>query len=103
MRRLYFIELFAGTHSVSNAVKRSAIAREHDVRVLLVDIGPKFQPSVVANIVTWLYGDAIAEFLSTAIWGASVRSGQATSPAGVLSALSRSPTPLAARPKSVLA
>lgn len=47
--------------------------------------------------------DAIAEFLSTAIWGASVRSGQATSPAGVLSALSRSPTPLAARPKSVLA
>ena len=63
MRRLYLIELFAGTHSVSNAVKRSGIAREHDVRVLSVDIDPKFKPSVVVDIGRWSYEDDIAEFL----------------------------------------
>ena len=40
MWRLYLIELFAGTHSASRAVKRSSIGREHDVRVLSVDIDP---------------------------------------------------------------
>lgn len=45
--------------------------------------------------------DAIAEFLSVAIWGASTRSNQTTP--SVFPACSRSPTPLVARPKSVLA
>lgn len=46
--------------------------------------------------------DAIAEFLNVAIWGASMRSGQTTPTASVFPACSRSPTPLAPRPKSVL-
>ena len=63
MRRLYLIELFAGTHSVSNAVKRSGIARDHDFRVLSVDIDAKFQPSVVADISTWRFKSPIDNFL----------------------------------------
>ena len=59
MRRLYLIELFAGTHSVSKAVRRSTIGRDFDARVLSVDINSKFQPSVVADIVTWRYKGAI--------------------------------------------
>lgn len=47
--------------------------------------------------------DAIAEFLSTAIWGASMRSNQTTPTTNIFTSLSRSPTPLALRPKSVLA
>jgi site-specific DNA-cytosine methylase len=63
MRRLYLIELFARTHSVSNAVKRSGIARDHDFRVLSVDIDTKFQPSVVADISTWRFKSPIDNFL----------------------------------------
>ena len=63
MRRLYLIELFAGTHSVSRAVRRSAIGRDYDVRVLSVDIEPKFDPSVVADISTWRYKGPIHDFI----------------------------------------
>ena len=63
MRRLYLIELFAGTHSVSKAIRRSTIGRDFDTRVLSVDIDSKFRPSVVADIVTWRYKGAIDEFL----------------------------------------
>ena len=61
--RLYLVELFAGTHSVSKAVKRSAIGRNYDVRVLSVDIDPKFDPSIVADISTWRYKGPIEHFL----------------------------------------
>ena len=61
--RLYLVELFAGTHSVSKAVKRSAIGRNYDVRVLSVDIDPNFDPSIVADISTWKYKGPIGDFL----------------------------------------
>lgn len=61
--RLYVVELFAGTHSVSKAIKRSDIGRTYDVRVLSVDIDAKFEPTVVADINRWDFGTAIDEFL----------------------------------------
>ena len=63
--RLYVVELFAGTHSVSRAVRRSAIGRDFDVRVLSVDIDSKFDPSIVADISTWKYKGPIDEFLNS--------------------------------------
>ena len=61
--RLYLIELFAGTHSVSNSLKRSAISRTHELCVLSVDIDEKFEPAIVADINRWDFEAAIGEFL----------------------------------------
>lgn len=61
--RLYVVELFAGTHSVSRAVRRSSLGNKFDVRVLSVDIDPKFNPSIVADISTWKYKGPIYDFL----------------------------------------
>ncbi len=64
MRRLYLVELFAGTHSVSKAVVRSRIGRDlFDVDVLSVDCDPKFEPSICADINTWQYRTSIDKFL----------------------------------------
>lgn len=61
--RLYLVELFAGTHSVSKAIKSSRIGRTYDVRLLSVDIDEKFEPTVVADINRWDFEAAIGEFL----------------------------------------
>ena len=61
--RLYLLELFAGTHSVSKAIRRSDIGRTYDVRLLSVDIDEKFEPTVVADINRWGYEAAIDDFL----------------------------------------
>ena len=63
MQRVYIIELFAGTHSVSNAISRSRIGRDFDVDVLSVDLDPKFEPSICADINIWQYRKSIDEFL----------------------------------------
>ena len=52
-RRLYVVELFGGTKSVSRAIKRSSIGHSFDVRVLSVDNMHKFNPDVCAGINTW--------------------------------------------------
>ena len=52
-RRLYLIELFSGTKSVSTAIKRSSIGHSFDIRVLSVDNLPKFDPDVCADINKW--------------------------------------------------
>lgn len=61
--KLFLVELFAGTHSVSEAVKRSSIARQFDVRILSVDIEPRFQPTVAADINTWRFKETLNAFL----------------------------------------
>ena len=61
--RLHLIELFAGTHSVSQAVQRSSLGRDFEVRVLSVDINDKFAPTVVADINRWDYEGATDNFL----------------------------------------
>ena len=63
MPRLYLLELFAGTHSVSRALRRSRIARDFEIRLLSVDREPKFSPSIVADVNSWRYKDAVDEFL----------------------------------------
>ena len=62
MKRLYLIELFAGSHSVSKAL-RKFLANEFDVRVLSVDNDPKTNASVIANINKWDYKNDLREFL----------------------------------------
>ncbi len=62
-RRLYLLELFAGTHSVSRALRRSRIARDFEIRLLSVDREQKFSPTIVADVNSWRYKDAIDEFL----------------------------------------
>ena len=57
--RLYLVELFAGTHSVRNALKRSAISRTHELCVLSVDVDEKFEPTIVADINRWGFEAAI--------------------------------------------
>ena len=61
MRRLYLVELFAGTHSVSNCAKRRF--RDYDVRVLSVDHDETCNPTIVADINTWRYKPDIDDFL----------------------------------------
>ena len=63
MPRLYLLELFAGTHSVLRALRRSRIARDFEIRLLSVDREPKFSPSIVADVNSWRYKDAVDEFL----------------------------------------
>ena len=62
-RRLFLIELFAGTHSVSKAVKRS-LSRDFEIRLLSVALQQKFAPTIVADINSWRYKPAIDEFLA---------------------------------------
>ena len=63
-RRLYLVELFSGTKSVSRAIKRSSIGHSFDVRVLSVDNMPKFDPDVCADINRWNFERDIDAFLS---------------------------------------
>ena len=61
-RRLYLIQLFSGTKSVSRAIKRSSIGHSFDVRVLSVDSLPKIDPDVCADINRWNFKRDIDEF-----------------------------------------
>ena len=61
-RRLYLIELFAGTHSVSKALKR-CLTRSFDVFVLSVDNDPKSKPTITKDINVWDYKRDIKNFL----------------------------------------
>ena len=62
MRRVYLVELFAGSHSVSKALARF-LAGTFDVRVLSVDSDPTTNASVVADINRWNYKRDLNEFL----------------------------------------
>ena len=57
-RRLYLVELFAGSHSVSRCVKRR-FRRDYDVQILSVDIDEAFAPNIVVDINTWRFKDVI--------------------------------------------
>ena len=61
-RRLFLVELFAGSHSVSRAVKKH-YGTNFDVRVLSVDKDPESRPTVVADINAWRYQRDIDAFL----------------------------------------
>ena len=61
-RRIYLVELFSGSKSVSRAVRRS-LGNRFDVRVLSVDLDEKSRPDVVADITTWHYKPDLREFL----------------------------------------
>ncbi len=64
MPLLFLVELFAGTHSVSNAVRRSSVRRAFDdFRLLSVDVDPKFKPTVCADINSWEFEADIRHFL----------------------------------------
>ena len=60
-RRLYLIELFAGSHSVSRALRRCIHHRK--LHVLSVDNDPSSNPTMLTDINTWDYKDDIARFL----------------------------------------
>ena len=64
MRRLYLVELFAGSHSVSKALTKF-LANKFDVRVLSVDNDPKTNASVVADINRWNYKHDLRGFLKS--------------------------------------
>ena len=61
-RRLYLVELFAGSHSVSRCVRRR-FHRDYDVQVLSVDVDETFAPSIVADINTWRFKDDVDRFI----------------------------------------
>jgi hypothetical protein len=63
-RRLYLVELFAGSHSVSRCVKRR-FRRGYDVHILSVDIDEASDPSIVADINTWRFKDDVDRFLQS--------------------------------------
>ena len=62
MKRLYLIELFAGSHSVSKALAKF-LANKFDVRVLSVDNDPNTSASVIADINKWDYKSDLRAFL----------------------------------------
>ena len=62
-RRLFLVELFAGSHSVSRCVRRR-FGESFDVRVLSVDNDPASSPTVLADINAWQYKRDIDEFFS---------------------------------------
>ena len=62
-RRLYLVELFSGTKSVSRVIKRSSIGHSFDLRVLSVDNLPNFDPDVCGDINGWNFERDIKEFL----------------------------------------
>ncbi len=64
MPRLYLVELYAGTRSISRAVLRSSIGRAFDVRLLSVDKDPKFEPTVCVDINKWDFRADTEQFLS---------------------------------------
>jgi len=61
--KLFIVELFAGTHSVSQSIKHSPIGHKFKVQVLSVDIEPRYQPTVAVDINTWKFKDALKDFL----------------------------------------
>ena len=61
-RRLFLVELFAGSHSVSRCVRRR-FGESFDVRVLSVDNDPVSNPTILADINAWQYKRDIDEFL----------------------------------------
>ena len=54
MRRLYVVELFAGTHAVSKALTK-CVSNTLDVRMLSVDLDPKSNAAVAGDINKWNY------------------------------------------------
>ena len=58
--RLYLIELFAGSQSVSKSLRKHSPS----VRVLSLDNDPTTYPSIAHDINTWNYKSDIANFLS---------------------------------------
>ena len=62
-RRLYLVELFAGSHSVSRCVRR-CFGKSLDVRILSVDNDPASNPTVLVDINRWRYKADIDEFLA---------------------------------------
>ena len=61
-RRLYLVELFSGSKSVSRAVQRR-FGGTFEMRVCSVDIDASSKPSVTADIASWDYKRRLAEFL----------------------------------------
>ena len=61
-RRLFLVELFAGSHSVSRCVRRR-FGESFDVRVLSVDNDPVSNPTILAAINEWQYKRDIDDFL----------------------------------------
>ena len=61
-KRLYLVELFSGSKSVSKTVLRR-FGGEFEIRVLSVDIDASSRPSVVADIANWKYKRDLADFL----------------------------------------
>ncbi len=61
---LYLIELFAGTHSVSRAIRNSSVSRDcGELKVLSVDIDPKYDASITTDINRWKFQEDMDEFL----------------------------------------
>lgn len=60
---LFLIELFSGSKSVSRVVRRK-FGDDYEVRTLSVDIDPKSEPDIVADINTWKYKPDLGEFLA---------------------------------------
>ena len=65
MPRLYLLELFAGKHSVSNALRRCSIGRAlgDNFKLLSVDVGPKFAPTVCVDMNRWDFRRELDFFL----------------------------------------
>ncbi len=61
-RKIYFVELYSGSKSVSRAVTRLFRDR-FGIRVLSVDIDPQSRPDIVADITTWAYKPDLQHFL----------------------------------------
>ena len=62
MRKLYLIELFAGTHSVSKALKK-CLRNLFAIHVLSIDNDNKSNASIVGDINSWDYKRDIHNFL----------------------------------------
>ena len=62
MRRLYILDLFSGTGSVSEALKRK-FGSQFKVLVHSVDIHPKYNPTTQVDILRWNYKRALRDFL----------------------------------------
>ena len=62
MRKLYILDLFSGTGSVSEALKRK-FGSKFKVLVHSVDIHPKYNPTAQVDILRWNYKPALRDFL----------------------------------------
>ena len=61
-RRLYLVELFAGSHSVSRCVKRR-FRSDCEVQILPVGMEETFAPNIVVDINTWRFKDDVDRFI----------------------------------------